>query len=345
MQIQPVKPEKLPLKGLPWEKFVDLLGKAHLVLGRFEELTCSVPDPQAVFALLLKQEALDSLHSQHLGISLQEALELETLSLAPKQIKNYERAIKFANSRLSLRAVEEIHATMNQGSKKLKKDIGHFRTRQNWIGPEGCKMTQAYFLPPKYTQVRSSMRNLVHYAHSREKDPLVQIAIFFAQLLVIHPFMDGNGRVGRLLISLLLYKKKIVSHPFFFLSGYLKEHRLAYFQKLYALRADDDWEGWIRFFLIGIIEQGELNCARAKKLAATYLKLRNVLSELVSDEESKKIARYLFLHPIFKDDGELRESILRHLKRRGMLKCKIIKNEKRWFAPPLLRSMYVHKRA
>lgn len=343
MKLQPVKPEKLPLKGLPWEKFVDLLGQAHRVLGQFEELICSVPDPHAVFALLIRQEALDSLHSQHLEISLQESLERDTFSSTPKLIKNYEQAIKLASRRrLSLGTIEKIHGSMYRGFKKAKKEIGHFRTRQNWIGPEGCKIDKAYFLPPKYTQVRSSMQNLVHYAHSPEKDVLVQIAIFFAQLLVIHPFMDGNGRVGRVLIPLLLYKKKVLSHPLFFLSGYLKEHRLAYFQRLYALRTDDDWEGWICFFLRGIIEQGELNCARAKKLAEHYLNLRDILSEITSAQESKKIARFLFQHPIFKN-GELKESTLRHLKKRGVLKCKIIKKEKRWFAPPLLRSMYAHK--
>ncbi len=252
MLLRPIKPEKLPIRDLNLTKLTALIRKAYFTLGRFEALTSSVKNPQTVFSLLIKEEALNSLHSQHIDID--------------KQVVRYEKAWKKAAQTLkkapiSLMLIRKIHAEIS-----FKTQPSKFRTEQNWIGPENAKIEEAYFLPPKPSRVLPLMQNLMHYLHSKEADPLVQLAIFFAQLLIIHPFMDGNGRVGRMLIPLFLYKKKILPQPLFFMSGYFKTHRVRYFQKLYDISADGDWEGWIRFFLTGIIEQGAQNCARVQIL-------------------------------------------------------------------------------
>ncbi len=130
------------------------------------------------------------------------------------------------------------------------KDAGKFRTRQNWIGPEGCSKEEGYFFPPSHKSVPKYMKNLKHYINGRDKDRLVQLAIFFAQLLIIHPFTDGNGRLARALVPVILRKK-------FDMTSYFKKHRLKYFEKLFQISEADDWEGWIRFFLEGIIYTGE----------------------------------------------------------------------------------------
>lgn len=133
------------------------------------------------------------------------------------------------------------------------KEAGKFRKKQNWIGPEGCSQEEGYFFPPSHKSVPKHMKNLKHYINSSAKDPLVQLAIFFAQLLIIHPFTDGNGRLARALVPVILFNKGVIARKKFDMTGYFKKHRLKYFEKLFQISEADDWEEWIRFFLEGII--------------------------------------------------------------------------------------------
>ncbi|MBP7074048.1 MAG: Fic family protein [Rhabdochlamydiaceae bacterium] len=155
---------------------------------------------------------------------------------------------------LTLALFCKLHRKILLEAKNIK-EAGKFRTRQNWIGPEGCSCEEGYFFPPNFKQVPRYMQNLKQYINSKEKDPLVQLAIFFAQLLIIHPFMDGNGRLARLLIPIILHKKEVLSSPIFEMDGYFKKNRGKYFEKLFQISSKNDWEGWIRFFLEGIIEK------------------------------------------------------------------------------------------
>lgn len=142
------------------------------------------------------------------------------------------------------------------------RESGCVRTHQNWIGPTGCRMEEAFCYPPAHRYVLPYLKKLERYAESKDGDPLVQTAIAFAQFLVIHPFMDGNGRVARLLIPLLLYKKGLTSKPLFYMSAYFQKHRKEYFDRLLALSKEHDWEGWVVFFLKGVIDQGKLLCKK-----------------------------------------------------------------------------------
>lgn len=216
------------VRALQWEEFVDLLGKAHEVVGRFDELIRLYSCRR--FSFLKK----DELTVPHANKSL--------LLLA-------ERAV---DKPFKLALLKQMHRAI-----KPTKDVGRFRRRQNWIGPEGAPIEKAYYLPPKFERVPALMSNLKKYLNSKEKDPLIQLAIFFAQLLIIHPFMDGNGRIARALIPMILCKKKMTQAPLFFMSAYFHRHRLQYFAKLFQISEANDWEGWIRFFLKGIIEDGE----------------------------------------------------------------------------------------
>ena len=274
-----------------------------------------------------------------------------------KQVLNYEKAWKEASSLakkapISLNLIKKMHTVMRGRSNRPSPHLGKFRSLQNWIGPEGGKIEEAYFFPPKPTHVAAFMENLMHYLRETKQDKLIQLALFFAQLLIIHPFMDGNGRVARLLIPLFLYKKKILSQPLFFMSGYFMTHRVRYFQKLYDISAEKDWEGWIRFFLIGIIEQGEQNCTQAEALSSLHVQMRSSLTKLLKAQDAKKIVDYLFLHPIFNEEELLEKKLisnaamrkaLRHLAMQGFLKREKSKKEKRWLAPPLLHISKLHK--
>ena len=356
MKVKPIKPEKLPIRDLNSTALADLISQAHFALGSFEALTSKVENPQAVFSLLIKQEALNSLHAQHISIRLEHLLEDETLDKA-KQVRNYERAWKEASSILkkepiSLALIKKMQSMIRGKSNKTQPTGQKFRAWQNWIGPEGGKIEEAYFFPPKPSQVTKYMENLIRYLRLKDQDKLVQLAVFFAQLLIIHPFMDGNGRLARLLIPLIFSKKKTLSHPLFFMSGYFMKHRVRYFQKLYDISAEGDWEGWVRFFLIGIIEQGKQNCAQAQALTIFYIKLRTTLDSLLTTEDAKKVAAYIFQHPVFQEADLIKKVVhssatarrlTSKLAELGFLKRRKDKKEKRWFAPPLLRICRLQK--
>lgn len=345
-----IKPKKLPLRSLCWEELADLLGRAHFVLGRFEALTHGIKNREQVLSLLMQEEAIHSLHYDQGPKDFRAFLLLQHADSPSKevlQVQAYEATLReligtLQNTPLSLNLIKKIHAAVKIRS-AMPEELGRLRTRQNWIGPEGCKIEEAYFFPPAPQQVMTLMKNLIGYLHGEERDKLVQTAIFFAQLLIIHPFMDGNGRVGRLLIPIILCKKKILSTPLFFMSSYFKTERLRYFQKLNAISEEDDWIGWIRFFLQGIIKQGEKSCSQVQALVDLHIRMSHALEASIS---ATKLINTLFTLPIIDEKRLLDETSLTHhqaskmlqkLKRAHLVQKKAVKKEKRWIAPPLLR--------
>jgi Fic family protein len=190
----------------------------------------------------------------------------------------------------------EIHRRVKKG---IRADRGRFRNRQNWIGPEGGSIEEGRYFPPKASQVSGYMKNLQAYLNHPEKDKLVQWAVYFAQFLAIHPFMDGNGRVVRVLTPVFLSQKKLLSYPLFYISGYFKRHYGAYYDKLFDISNKDDWKGWIEFFLKGIIEEGERNCKKALKLARLYKKWAGVLSKDLPPQLARKTLDFIFENPVF----------------------------------------------
>jgi len=230
--------QQLPVPRLNWGVFIDLLGKAHRTLEHFNLSTKN--------------------------ISINFLRETELSAQRPKEKDCYKKMLQFSakavhHGPLSSALLCKMHQLLIKNSEKK------FRHKQNWIGPKNCSMKEAYFYPPPFEKVASYMENLKRYGNKQEKDPLVQLAIYFAELLIIHPFMDGNGRVARAAIPLFLYKKKIITTPRFYLSAYFKRHRLKYFEQLYLISANKTWENWIRFFLQGIIEEGERIIRRCRR--------------------------------------------------------------------------------
>lgn len=239
--MKPCDVQPLPPQGLKWESFIDLLGKAHATIARFSLLT------KKADSLLRKREVYSQFHKEPIN---------------DQQLLAF-RSKKIIDCKLSSKLLCAMHYI-------LKKDHnGQFRKIQNWIGAKNCAKKDAHFLPPPPEMVREAMRKLNAYGNKKEKDPLVQLAIYFAQLLIIHPFMDGNGRLARSLVPIFLYKKGLISTPRFYLSAYFKRHRLEYFKRLYMISKKKDWEGWIRFFLQGIIEEGELMIRQSLKKKST----------------------------------------------------------------------------
>jgi len=170
---------------------------------------------------------------------------------------------------LCLRLIREIHGRLLQGVRGGDRTPGEFRRTQNWLGPAGCTLNAASFMPPPVHEMHRALDNLERFLHDTESFPvLVHCALAHAQFETIHPFIDGNGRVGRLLITFLLCQREILHLPLLYLSFYFKVHRSEYYDRLMAIRLSGDWEGWIRFFLQGVFEVSQIATATARRILA-----------------------------------------------------------------------------
>ncbi len=242
-----------------------LLSQADRDLGRLDALAGLLPNPDLFVAMYVRHEAVLSSQIEGTQSTLEDVLAFEgdaLLDTTPKDVEevvNYVRAMNHGLGRLnelplSLRLLREIHAELMQGVRGGDKSPGEFRTSQNWIGGGGSTLKSAAFIPPPPHELMASLGALERFLHdSRDQLPLlVRCALAHAQFETIHPFLDGNGRVGRLLITLMLCAEGALQRPLLYLSLYLKAHRAEYYDRLTAIRSQGHWEQWVAFFLRGV---------------------------------------------------------------------------------------------
>ncbi|GIW55785.1 MAG: hypothetical protein KatS3mg082_2189 [Nitrospiraceae bacterium] len=219
---------------------------------------------------------------------------------------NYVRAMNHGLKRLadlpvSVRLIKEIHAELMRGVRGGRLTPGELRTSQNWIGPAGCTLAEATFVPPPPHEVPNALADLERFLHADTSLPvLVQVGLAHAQFETIHPFLDGNGRIGRLLITFLLTERRLLARPVLYLSHYLKRHRAEYYNRLQAVRDQGDWEGWLAFFLRGVAEVA----VEAAQTAAAVLRMREEYRNRITERMGRaaanghRIMEKLFDHPI-----------------------------------------------
>ena len=243
-----------------------LLSAADRALGRLDGSVLTLPHPDLFVFMYVRKEAVLSSQIEGTQSSLQDVLAAEAklfdMSLPDDvgEVINYVRAMSHGLRRLpelpvSVRLIREIHAELMHGARGGKLAPGELRTTQNWIGPSGSTPATATFVPPPHHVVPNALSDLERFLHIDDDiPPLVKIALAHVQFESIHPFLDGNGRVGRLLITFLLTERGVLHKPVLYLSHYFKRHRQAYYEHLQAVRVRGDWETWIAFFLRGVIE-------------------------------------------------------------------------------------------
>ncbi|PIS13557.1 MAG: cell filamentation protein Fic [Candidatus Tagabacteria bacterium CG09_land_8_20_14_0_10_41_14] len=304
-------PKNLPIENLKWESFVHLIGKANAEIARFDGLLQTIPNPSVLLSPLATNEAVLSSRIEGTQATLKEVLEYE--ANPQKEAKKYEDIQEVINYRkalketidemekfsLSTRVIKKAHEILLQGVRGANKDRGNFRRQQVFIGKSGATIEQVTYVPPSAEKISDLMSNLEKYIHSDDKDLLVQLAIVHAQFEMIHPFMDGNGRVGRMMLPLFLYFKKAIFYPSFYLSEYLESHRDEYYRALLDISENNNWEGWITFFLQAVAEQSKENIAKAKKIINLYGLKKQRITELTKSQFSIKILDALFVMPIF----------------------------------------------
>lgn len=247
-------------------------------MGRLDGVAQTLPDPDLFVAMYVRREAVLSSQIEGTQSALIDVLAFELdprrrdLPGDVEEVVNYIRAMNYGLDRLSqlplsLRLIREIHGQLLASGRGAAKEPGEFRRTQNGIGPEGLTLRDATFVPPPPDDKHDALSDLEKFLHADNGlPPLVECALAHAQFETVHPFLDGNGRVGRLLITFLLVHRRVLHRPLLYLSYYLGRHRSTYYDRLMAIRHDGDWEGWLRFFLVGVKETAEEAVATARSI-------------------------------------------------------------------------------
>jgi Fic family protein len=302
-----------PPKEMDWASLVPLIGQANRALARYDGLLAAIPNAAILLSPLTTQEAVLSSRIEGTNVTMGEVLEIEAGiddASQPKrddaeEIRNYRRALRIAASivtdrPLSVHLLREAHAALMAGVRGRDKDPGSFRKEQNWIGQAGCAIEQASFVPIPQTQLPSGLEKWENYvASSGERDPLVQLAIAHAEFEALHPFKDGNGRLGRMIIPLFLFEKRLLSSPNFYMSGYLEARRDEYIERLRAVSRDGDWTGWTAFFLKGMIEQASDNQSRAQAILELQKRMQHEIGERSRSQFAPLVVDFIFSRPVF----------------------------------------------
>lgn len=289
-----------------------LLSRADLALGRLAGAVDTLPNPDLFVFMYVRKEAVLSSQIEGTQSSLQDVLSAEAQLFAPDrprdvdEVINYVAAMNYGLERLaslpvSVRLVREIHQMLLAGVRGSHLTPGEIRTSQNWIGPGRCTLNEAIFVPPPPAEVSGALGDLERFLHAEDTLPLlIKIGLAHAQFETIHPFLDGNGRIGRLLITFLLCEKQVLQKPVLYLSHYFKRHRQQYYDHLQAVRASGAFEDWLAFFLVGVAEVS----AEASVTAHRILRMREQHRDLIAEKLGRaagnghRTLEHLFSRPI-----------------------------------------------
>lgn len=341
--IKAYSPRKLPPETIEWAAHIPLIAQANAALARYDGILETMVNPGLLLSPLTTQEAVLSSRIEGTQATLEEVLEFEAepgRQVDPsrhsdiQEIINYRTAINRAVELLKerpicLNLILELHSILLDSVRGENKARGQFRKTQNWIGPAGCSMEEATFIPPAPNALPAALDDWEKYIHYEEKDRLVQLALVKAQFELIHPFLDGNGRIGRMLVPLFLFEKKILSSPMFYLSAYLERNRAQYYQALNAISEQEDWNGWIRFFLTAVIEQAKENVKKARAILNLYEEMKQDVPAITRSQYAIQAIDILFRRPIFRTTDFIKDSkipkhtairILNELESKGILK-------------------------
>jgi Fic family protein len=267
------------------------LSAADQALGRLDGVIQTVPNPDLFVAMYVRREAVLSSQIEGTQSTLEDLLARELEPTTPglpddvDEVVNYVRAMNYGLDRLSSlplskRLLREIHAELLRTGRGAHRLPGEFRRHQNWIGPDDAPIERATFVPPSLPEMHLALDDFERFLHEEHELPvLIHVGLAHAQFETIHPFVDGNGRVGRLLITFLLVHRGALHRPLLYLSHYLKRNRAEYYDRLTAIRQRGDWEGWIRFFLRGVGETATEATATARAILELRERHRAVVGE------------------------------------------------------------------
>jgi Fic family protein len=304
-----------PPRELDWSRLIPLLGPTAAAVARYDGILAAVPNPAVLLSPLTTQEAVLSSRIEGTQATFDEVLEFEAGAepegRSPERVAdihevlNYRRALReaermMAELPLCLRVVCAAHRLLMDGVRGHGKSPGELRRVPNWIGPPGCPIEAARFVPVAAGDLPPTMATWERYANEEADDRLVQLAILHAEFEALHPFLDGNGRLGRMLVPLFLWQSGMIRAPMFYLSAYLEARRDEYYERLLAISRDGDWTGWCRFFLEGTRRQAESNLEKARGILDLYASMKPRLHKLTRSQYVVHALDWMFERPVFR---------------------------------------------
>ena len=308
---------KFPPRNLDWARLVPAIGRAHSAVAAYGAMLESMPNTNVLISPLATQEAVYSNRIEGTQTTLTQVLTFQADENHPtddpvkridaSEVINYRIALDTATRQLeqiplSLRLVRDTHRILMRGVRGQDKAPGEYRRIPNsvWIGPPGSTIENADFVPCPVEHLPGTLDTWERFIHSDEPDPLVQLAIVHAEFESIHPFLDGNGRIGRLIVPIYMVSKDILEAPHFYISGFLDQHRDEYYERLQAVSREEDWTGWSEFFLTAITEQANVNLSRARSILALYNELKEWVVDETRSQYGVRALDWIFSKPIFR---------------------------------------------
>lgn len=312
----PYIPTKLPLDSIDWLSLIPKMGEANRAVASFNGILNGIPNPDLLLSPLINNEAVLSSKIEGTQVDTIDVLQFEAgITEETEERKNdivevinYRKALSYGTGELAVRSVslnliKQLHYILLDHARGQSKTPGEIRSVQNYIGSPAGGIDNARFVPPDPLIVPEYMDNYIEYLNSSDKDILVQAAILHAQFEIIHPFCDGNGRLGRMLVPLFLCQKKIISRPVLYISQFLDQNEMRYKDSLKAITDKNDWTQWIDFFLDAIKWQADTNYKVADAIQNYYKNTKSKILETTSSQHAIALFDAMIAKPIFRQSN------------------------------------------
>jgi Fic family protein len=306
--------DKFPPQNIDWARLIPFIGPANAALARYDGKLSAIPNANVLLSPLTTQEAVLSSKIEGTQATMGEVLEFEAEGDTDKlpserkadiyEILNYREAMWNAVELLKelplcQRVIKSAHRSLLQGVRGQGKQPVEYRTIPNWIGPPGCTIDEARFVPISADNLPGAMGIWENYIHEEAPDRLVQLAIIHAEFEALHPFLDGNGRLGRMCVPLFMFNKHMILMPTFYISAFFEANRDEYYDRLLSVSRDDDWTGWCEFFLHAVAVQATENLNKTNKILDLYETKKEQVVDLTHSQYAIHALDYLFSRPIF----------------------------------------------
>jgi len=304
---------KFPPQDLDWRPLIPLLGPANAALARYDGTLNAVLNPNVLLSPLTTQEAVLSSKIEGTVTTITEVLKFEAEGQGErppekvadiKEVLNYRKALGHAVDQLKdlplcQRVIKDSHRILLEGVRGKEKAPGEYRHIPNWIGPPGCKMEESRFVPISADKLPDGMGDWEKFIHAEAPDRLVQLAVLHAEFEALHPFLDGNGRMGRMFVPLFLFKTGLLSRPTFYISAFFERNREEYYDRLLTVSRDGAWTPWCLFFLKALQAQVEDNQTKAQAILKLYQDRKNWITETTRSLYAIHALDFLFRRPVF----------------------------------------------
>ena len=301
-----------PENQLDWQGLLPLIGPATSALARYDGTLAAIPNPSVLLAPLSIREAVLSSRIEGIHATLSEVLGFEAGNRAASpqrvsdihEIINYRRAIGNAQEMLkdlplSGRVIRAAHKILLSGARGANFAPGEYRRIPNWIGLPGCTIENAKYVPISSERLADAMGRWESYIHQDMPDLLVQAANLHAEFEALHPFLDGNGRLGRMLIPLFLWQRGCIERPMFYISAFFEANRHSYYERLFAVSRDNDWTDWCKFFLEAVKSQAEDNLTRTQGILDLHKEVKLRIDRATRSRHASRTLDWIFHQPVF----------------------------------------------